>query len=375
MGTCDRSLSDVRGLQCRAMTIDPLSELRHATAGGLEFAYFEQGEGPLALCLTATPTPHTPGGTPPALAAAGYRAVAPFNRGYAPTSFAADGRYHAGVARESTPTPCTRRSAATATPSSSATTGVPSVPTRPPASRPNGGGGWPWRCPPGRSTAQGFLSYEQLKLSWYIFFQLNPLAEMVIPMNDYEYITKLWRDWSPGYDEADRRRPLHRGDGHARAPHRGVELLPPHGSSSRSTGPRLADAAGHGLPVPPQPLLYLHGRNDGCMARRSRRRPPSVLTAREPGRDDRGRRPLPPPRAARRRQPPHPGFPGRVEVHRVGPTQVQSPVDPFDEPVGDEAVDDERARSSSSGPHHRPSRVAESAPAPAPSRASRRPRP
>lgn len=55
-------------------------------ANGLRFAYHEIGEGPLALLLHGFPdTPHGYHAFMPALARAGYRVVAPFTRGYAPT--------------------------------------------------------------------------------------------------------------------------------------------------------------------------------------------------------------------------------------------------------------------------------------------------
>ena len=61
--------------------------LHHITANGIDFAYFEMGSGPLALCLHGYPdTAYTWRHLLPELAAAGFRAVAPFNRGYAPTS-------------------------------------------------------------------------------------------------------------------------------------------------------------------------------------------------------------------------------------------------------------------------------------------------
>ena len=56
------------------------------TANGLRFTYLEQGSGPLVLLLHGFPdTAYTWDATLPALAAAGYRAVAPFMRGYHPT--------------------------------------------------------------------------------------------------------------------------------------------------------------------------------------------------------------------------------------------------------------------------------------------------
>jgi pimeloyl-ACP methyl ester carboxylesterase len=68
--------------------------MKRICANGLDFAYIEQGKGPLVLMLhgfpdTATSWSHQI----PALAAAGYRAVAPYLRGYAPTQIPHDGFY------------------------------------------------------------------------------------------------------------------------------------------------------------------------------------------------------------------------------------------------------------------------------------------
>jgi pimeloyl-ACP methyl ester carboxylesterase len=64
------------------------------TANGVRFAYLEQGTGPLVLLLHGFPdTAHTWDATMPAVAAAGFRAVAPFTRGYAPTEVPADGKF------------------------------------------------------------------------------------------------------------------------------------------------------------------------------------------------------------------------------------------------------------------------------------------
>src|SRR4051812_39209965 len=61
-------------------------EPRFVTANGLRFAYLEQGTGPLVLLVHGFPdTAHTWDRTMAAVAAAGFRAVAPFQRGYAPT--------------------------------------------------------------------------------------------------------------------------------------------------------------------------------------------------------------------------------------------------------------------------------------------------
>lgn len=68
--------------------------VRWIRANGLEFAYLERGRGPLVLCLHGFPD--SAWSFLPlleALAAAGFRAVAPFMRGYAPTGIPADGDY------------------------------------------------------------------------------------------------------------------------------------------------------------------------------------------------------------------------------------------------------------------------------------------
>ena len=67
-------------------------------ANGVDVTYFECGDGPLALCLHGFPdSAHTWRHLLPALAAAGFRAVAPFTRGYAPTSVPDDGLFQTGA--------------------------------------------------------------------------------------------------------------------------------------------------------------------------------------------------------------------------------------------------------------------------------------
>ena len=67
---------------------------RWVRANGLDFAVLEAGEGPLVLCLHGFPdTAWNMRALVLALAKAGYRAVAPFTRGYAPSSLAANDDY------------------------------------------------------------------------------------------------------------------------------------------------------------------------------------------------------------------------------------------------------------------------------------------
>jgi pimeloyl-ACP methyl ester carboxylesterase len=65
-------------------------------ANGLRFAFLEAGEGPVVVLLHGFPdNAWTWEAQLASLADAGYRAVAPFLRGYPPTAIPADGRYDA----------------------------------------------------------------------------------------------------------------------------------------------------------------------------------------------------------------------------------------------------------------------------------------
>jgi pimeloyl-ACP methyl ester carboxylesterase len=76
----------------------PALRTARVDANGIEFAVLEAGSGPLALCLHGFPdSAHTWRHLLPRLASAGFRAVAPFMRGYAPTVIAADGCYRLGA--------------------------------------------------------------------------------------------------------------------------------------------------------------------------------------------------------------------------------------------------------------------------------------
>ena len=65
---------------------EPEPGFQSLRANGLDFAYLEEGEGPLVLLVHGFPdTARTWDAVRPALAAAGYRAVSPWTRGIAPS--------------------------------------------------------------------------------------------------------------------------------------------------------------------------------------------------------------------------------------------------------------------------------------------------
>ena len=68
--------------------------MNRVTANGVDFAYLGEGKGPLVVLLHGFPdTAHTWDRSMIELARAGFRAVAPFMRGYAPTAIPSDAKY------------------------------------------------------------------------------------------------------------------------------------------------------------------------------------------------------------------------------------------------------------------------------------------
>jgi pimeloyl-ACP methyl ester carboxylesterase len=241
---------------------------RRVTANAVEFAYLEAGpeSGPLALCLHGFPdTAHTWRHLLPALADAGYHAVAPWMRGYAPTQVPADGRYQTGALATDA---CALHEALGGDGdaviighdwgAAAATGAAVHEPDR-----------WSrlvtMAVPPMAALASSFFTYAQLKRSFYIFVFQTPLAEVAVSLDDYRFIDGLWADWSPGYDGAwDAARVkeslgtpdnLTAAIGYYRA------MFDPsvHGAD-------YADAQVATGGTAPQPTLYLHGADDGCLA-------------------------------------------------------------------------------------------------------------
>jgi pimeloyl-ACP methyl ester carboxylesterase len=238
---------------------------QRVTANGLRFAYLEQGprDGPLALCLHGFPD-HAPTWRHllPVLADAGYRAVAPWMRGYAPTE--APDRH--------------------ATPPATLTADVNAL------HRALGGDdravliGHDWgavfagraaRLAPHRWRSLVTMAVPpelvfvhrppdagQAWRSWYMLAAQLPGAERIFLRDDLALVEQLWRTWSPGHEpepEDLRRIKATLSDpGVMRAVlsyYRGVGA-----EAVRSRGGRRR------VPLPPrQPHLVLHGADDGCV--------------------------------------------------------------------------------------------------------------
>jgi len=162
---------------------------------------------PLVLCLHGFPdNPQTFKHQLPALADAGYRAIAPTLRGYEPSSQPADGDYTVatmardvlawldGLGEERVHLvghdwgAAITYAAGSLAPERFASLTTIAVPHSP-------------RFFEGVKRVPG-----QLQRSWYMsFFQLRGLADWALERNDWALVRRLWRTWSPGAepDEAE----------------------------------------------------------------------------------------------------------------------------------------------------------------------------
>ncbi len=163
-------------------------------ANGLTFHYLEAGTGPLVLALHGFPDhARSYRHQMPALAAAGYRVVAPYLRGYAPTEIPQGGYFGVpalaadavALARALSDEPvvlighdwgaAAAHAAAVMAPerfSKLITIAVPYGPA---------------------FTTALVTSAEQQRRSWYMFFFQLPFAEAAVALDDFAFIERLWR--------------------------------------------------------------------------------------------------------------------------------------------------------------------------------------
>jgi len=236
-------------------------------ANDIDFVAYELGNGPLLLCLHGFPD-HARSfrHQMEPFAKAGYRVVAPYMRGYAPTGFAPDGNYQsASLSRDIVALiealgaeravvfghdwgAIAAYGAALAAPQRIEKLITAAVPY-------------------GIGFITAFMSnYRQLRRSWYIYFFQSPQAEPAVAAEDFEFVRNLWLDWSPGWkfpeDEMDALRATFREPGVLEAAIAYYRCM----LDPARQDPALAAEQGmqHLMPIA-VPTLYLHGANDGCL--------------------------------------------------------------------------------------------------------------
>lgn len=232
-------------------------------ANGIEFQYLEFGSGPLALCLHGFPdSPWTYRHLLPELARAGFRAVAPFMRGYAPTEIPADGDFstqaltndpnalHAALGGDGDAVLIAHDwgaiagwGALAADPTRWRRAVIGSVP--------------PFGC--------AEFSYPQLKRSFYFWLFQMAFADTIVAADNMAFLDGLWGDWSPGYDAAFDLAKVKECLGHPSNLKAALGYYRRYFEPSRFGSAEWVQEQGAlcGRPVP-QPVLYLHGTRDGC---------------------------------------------------------------------------------------------------------------
>lgn len=242
------------------------TQVRELSVG--PFRGLEAGEGPVVLCLHGFPDhPRSFRHQLPALAGAGFRAVAPYLRGYGPGGAPADGRYDAAALAEDTVALLDALDAqeaclfghdwgavggyftALVAGGRLRRLATAAVPYGPSFMRALGGG-----------------DYAQQKRSWYMVFFQHPLAERAVAANDFAFLEHLWRDWSPGFtlpaEEMASLKETFRRPG---------VLAAALGYYRATMGPLFddptqAEAMAWGLSLPLDvPSLMIHGADDGCV--------------------------------------------------------------------------------------------------------------
>jgi len=286
----------------------------------LDFGLLEAGSGPLTLCLHGFPdTAHTWQHLLPALAGAGFRAVAPFMRGYAPTAIPADGAYQVGaLVADAVALHEVLGGDADAVlighdwGAETAYGAAAFAPDR-------------WRrlvtlaVPPAALDPVLFSDYEQLKRLFYTFIFRDPngFADALVARDNMAFLDRLWADWSPGFPAAGHlarvkeslREPANlaaaigyyrAAGGYYQAPgHRGPAAVSPgrRALPGRAEGRRPAGAAAHPVPARSRRRLYPGGTGP----RHAAPAPPVLAHGR-----GRARRAFPAAGTARRGERPHP---------------------------------------------------------------------
>jgi pimeloyl-ACP methyl ester carboxylesterase len=109
--------------------------------------------------------------------------------------------------------------------------------------------------------------YAQIKRSFYFWFFQMKISDSIVPVDNLAFIDGLWADWSPGYDAKED------------LPHvKDCLRNPANLQAAMGYYRALFEPARFGLPAAmeeqqavwgrpiPQPTLYLHGTQDGCIA-------------------------------------------------------------------------------------------------------------
>jgi pimeloyl-ACP methyl ester carboxylesterase len=241
---------------------------RTVRASNIDFRVLEMGEGPLVLCLHGFPdTAHSFRHQMPALAKAGYHAVAPWLRGYAPTGAAPDGRYDIPVLAEDVLNLVDALgynetflfghdwgAVAVYPAAATAPTRVHKLITA--------------AVPYGPSFLNALASnYAQQRRSWYMYFFQAAFAEAAVSRDNFKFLERIWTDWSPGWRwTAEDIEPLKRCFSAPGALSAALGYYRANIGAMMKIPAEAIDAAASAAPPRVNvPTMVIHGRDDGCI--------------------------------------------------------------------------------------------------------------
>ncbi|MDN5748446.1 MAG: alpha/beta hydrolase [Pseudonocardia sp.] len=248
-----------------------MADFEHGSvdANGITFGYLAAGSGPLALCMHGFPdTPYTYRHLLPALAEAGYRAVAPFARGFAPTTVPPD-RHHVHTSTMVADQIALATALGGAGPDAVliahdwGAVGAWGAASRAPDLW---GRAVILNIPPFGIFGENLGTYPQIKKSFYFwYFQMQRVIETAIAADDFAFVRDIWGDWSPGYqadEDLGYLRTCLADPAHLQT---ALGYYWGQFDPTRFGSPEWAaeQEAAWGGDIP-QPTLYLHGTNDGC---------------------------------------------------------------------------------------------------------------
>lgn len=251
----------------RRLCYKPAMATRTIKTRNVTFEALEEGSGPLVLCLHGFPDDaRSWRHQVPVLVQAGYRVVAPFMRGYAPTSAPADGRFDAMALGEDVAALLAALdaddaivighdwgAAATYFGALLASQRMRKIVT---LAVPYGPGFF-------RALRE---SYPQQRRSWYMVFFQHPLADEALARDGFAMVEHLYRDWSPGWQPS--RENLRVVQETLSRPGTVEAALGYYRHTMRPVfdNPAQLDAMLLAMGTPLQvPTLYLHGADDGCI--------------------------------------------------------------------------------------------------------------
>jgi pimeloyl-ACP methyl ester carboxylesterase len=227
-------------------------------------------DGRLAVCLHGYPdTAWTWRHLGPALASDGYRVVAPFSRGYAPTALPDDGDYHMGALMFDTLALHRHLEGGSNAVlighdwggmTAAALAALPDSPFVKAVSM-----GVPFLPGFGRAVARRVLRRmpRQARMSWYTVYQQVPrISERTLN----RVIPRLWRDWCPrGYDATDDLERVWEALPDLAHRKAAISYYRHQIPISKPTLPYRALHGGWDAELPRMPMLYVHGEIDGAM--------------------------------------------------------------------------------------------------------------